>query len=457
MITHPKKHKKTLFIFRRDLRLDDNIGLIEAIKNSEIIIPMFNFDPMQIGSKNAYRSMHAIEFMIESLHELHEQLKEKMGKLYIFYGDPTTTIKSIIKDHNIDAVFINLDYTPFSMQRDAAITELCKQHAIHFQGHHDALLIGDPDAIKNSSGTTYRKYTAFYRAATQQAVAQPKPLPHDYAFYTGSLMGAEDNAYIFKKITQQTHVKKKLQNIKKFKEYETERNFPALDATTHLSAAHKFGTISIRQSYHAIAKTLGTSSQLIAELYWRDFFTYFAYHSPHVFGGPFYKKYEQLAWSSNKKNFNAWRMGTTGFPIVDAGMRQMNATGFMHNRVRMIVASFLVKDLHINWLWGERYFATQLTDYDPAINNGNWQWIASTGSEAQPYFRIFNPWLQQKKYDPQCLYIKKWAPELQNIPNTALHNWHTHYHNYTETDYPAPMVNHEHEKEISISLYKKIA
>ena len=194
---------------------------------------------------------------------------------------------------------------------------------------------------------------------------------------------------------------------------------------------------------------------LIKQLYWRDFFTQVAYHSPFVFGQPFHEKYSKLPWSNSEKAFTAWCTGTTGFPIVDAGMRELNATGFMHNRVRMIVASFLTKDLHIDWRKGERYFAQQLVDYDPAVNNGNWQWCASTGCDAQPYFRIFNPWLQQKKFDPQCIYIKKWVPELQKILPLTIHTW------YKEDsppikNYPRPMVDHGVESKKAKELYKNI-
>lgn len=237
-----------------------------------------------------------------------------------------------------------------------------------------------------------------------------------------------------------------------FQNYKDTHDFPSL-STTLLSPHLKFGSLSIREVYHTIAAKLGGEHSLIRQLYWRDFYSQIAFHAPFVFGHPYQKKFQTLPWSENKKAFAAWCAGKTGFPIVDAGMRQLNQTGFMHNRVRMIVASFLVKDLHINWLWGERYFAQQLIDYDPAVNNGNWQWCASTGCDPQPYFRIFNPWLQQKKFDPEAEYIKKWVVELQDIPTQLIHNW------YRSDDiiphYPRPIVEHSKESKKAKEDYRR--
>ena len=230
-----------------------------------------------------------------------------------------------------------------------------------------------------------------------------------------------------------------LKNIKEFKEYAQTRDIPAFP-TTGLSAHNKFGTLSIREVYYSIKDVLGASHPLIKQLYWRDFYTQIADHFPHVFGHNFLKKYKKLAWRNNTEHFKRWCTGTTGFPIVDAGMRQLNATGWMHNRARMIVASFLTKDLLIDWRWGEFYFAKQLADYDPAVNNGNWQWAASTGCDAQPYFRIFNPWIQQKNFDPQCTYIKQWVPELFDIPPKVIHTLHKN--TVSIKDYPRPIVDH---------------
>ncbi len=228
------------------------------------------------------------------------------------------------------------------------------------------------------------------------------------------------------------------------------RDIPSLK-TTGLSAHNKFGTLSIRQVYDVF---VATAPDLARQLYWRDFYTHLAYHFPYVFKGAFNKKYDAVAWKNNKAWFERWCLGTTGFPIVDAGMRQLNATGYMHNRVRMIVASFLTKDLHIHWQWGERYFAQKLVDYDPAVNNGSWQWAASTGADAQPYFRIFNPWLQQKKFDEDARYIKTWVPELKKVSVPTIHAW------YKQAEplfgYPLPMVDHAVQSAQAKELFKSL-
>lgn len=460
-----KQYKKSLFIFRRDLRLPDNTGLNAALRNSEKVVTVFIFDPKQIGSINNYRTMNGIQFMVESLQDLEKQLKAKKGHLNLMHGSNERVISSIIHSEKIDAIFLNYDYTPFSIKRDKAIEKLCNTKKIGFHGFHDELLIGDPDSILTGSKTPYGVYSAFYKKAIQHIKV---PTPERIAagsFFSGKITGAQTTG-IYKKVCPKENdaIKvhggrnnslKILHGIKKYKDYAQERNFPALDATTHLSATHKFGTLSIRESYHAIKKGLGARTQLLKELYWRDFFTYVAYHNPYVFGGPYHKKYAKLTWSKSKKNFEAWCEGKTGFPIVDAGMRQLNTTGWMHNRVRMIVASLLVKDLHINWLWGEKYFARQLVDYDPSVNNGNWQWAASTGCDAQPYFRIFNPWLQQKKFDPDCEYIKKWIPELKNSDPKVIHTWYKDSHESIK-GYPAPLVDHSIESKLTLKMYKGV-
>lgn len=458
-----KEYEKSLFIFRRDLRLEDNTALNEARLLSEKVITLFNFDPKQVGSKNSYRSTNSIQFMIESLQDLATACNKKKGHLQLFYGDTIRNISKIIRSEKIDAVFINYDYTPFSVKRDKTIEALCTKKKIAFHGYHDELLIGDPESILTGNKTPYSVYSAFYKKAAPQGVDKPQRLASG-TFFSTAIKGSE-NKSIYDKIQKKSNDKIKvnggrtnslkiLRNLKKYKNYNKERNFPALDATTHLSASHKFGTISIRESFYAIKKALGARTQLLKELYWRDFFTYVAYHSPYVFGNAFHKKYNKLSWSKSKKDFTAWCDGMTGFPIVDAGMRQLNTSGWMHNRVRMIVASFLTKDLHISWLWGEKYFAQQLVDYDPAVNNGSWQWAASTGCDAQPYFRIFNPWLQQKKFDPECTYIKKWIPELEPYSSKEIHNWFKK--EFEKGDYPYPIVDHKKEAKITLAMFKRV-
>jgi len=454
-------YKKSLFIFRRDLRLSDNTGLNNALAKSNKVVPCFIFDPRQIEDDNKYKSNNAIQFMIESLKRLNAELHRQDATLYLFYDNAEDVIKNLITQETIDAVFVNRDYTPFSITRDNAIKTICSKHAVTFEQSND-LLLHEPDTVTKKDGSPYSIFSAFYKKAIALNIQKPVAQRHR-SWFTKNIKNSESTA-IFKKILPKKNKEIAisggsnegtaiLKNLKKFNNYAHDRNYPSID-TTHLSAHLKFGTVSIRHAYQAIIKHLGSTHPLLRQLYWRDFFMHVAYHSPKVFGQPYKEKYTMLAWSNDKKQFKAWCEGKTGFPIVDAGMRQLNATGFMHNRVRMIVASFLVKDLHINWLWGEKYFAQQLVDYDPAVNNGNWQWCASTGCDAQPYFRIFNPWLQQKKYDPECTYIKRWISELKHYDNKTIHTWYKKTSPITK-EYPRPIIDHKKESALAKKLYRK--
>lgn len=454
-----KKYKLSLFIFRRDLRLIDNTALNNALAQSESIIPCFIFDPQQIGNNNPYKSNNAIQFMLKSLHDIEKNLNKKKATLYYFHGKPETIVKKLIKECSLDAVFVNADYTPFSIQRDKVIEDICKEYALAFESYHDALL-NAPHEVTKTDGSYYSVFSAFYKKASLITVSNSQELSKGN-WFTESIKIAEKKN-IFDTILSKKNKSiashggtqealKILKNLNLLKNYKNTRDYPSIP-TSHLSAHLKFGTVSIRQVYYAIKEQLGSFHLLLKQLYWRDFFTHIALHAPHVFGNAYHKKFNNLEWNNDTVLFKLWCKGTTGFPIVDAGMREMNTTGFMHNRVRMIVASFLVKDLHINWLWGEQYFAQQLVDYDPAVNNGNWQWCASTGCDAQPYFRIFNPWLQQKKFDPECIYIKKWMPELRSFDNKVIHNW------FKEDgpripNYPRPIINHTKETMIAKRMY----
>lgn len=457
-----KIYATSLMIFRRDLRLDDNTALIRATKESKKIIPLFILDPRQIGSKNKFRSMNAMQFMIESLNDLAQQIKDTGGKLYFFSGIAEKVVKQLITLKNIDAVYVNRDYTPFSIKRDKAIAKDCTKQGIEFISCTDELL-DDPDDIFTKSGTPYSIFTPYYRSARKISISKPQRT-RKFNWFTGSIAKSKSTS-VFKTIIKKENkdiwihggtkqAKKLLSKLTQLKNYTKTRDIPSID-TSNLSAHLKFGTISIRMAFDTIKRKLGSRHPLLRQLYWRDFYTYVAYHSSFVYGQPYREKYKKLWWSKSKKNFERWCNGETGFPIVDAGMRQLNATGYMHNRVRMIVASFLTKDLHINWLWGEKYFAQQLVDYDPAVNNGNWQWCASTGSDAQPYFRIFNPWLQQKKFDPQCIYIKEWIPELRNIAPKIIHSWNNPKHEDVP-NYPRPMIDHAKESAYAKKLFKSV-
>jgi deoxyribodipyrimidine photo-lyase len=449
----------TLFLFRRDLRLEDNTALLFALKNSKKVIAAFIFTPEQVEN-NPYKSSRSLQFMIESLEDLTKEIESKGGKLYLFFGKPEEVVSQCIQDLNVNSIMVNCDYTPYSIQRDQKIASLCKKRNISFHSFHDALLHPPEETVK-SDGTPYTVFTPFYRNAVRIKIALPLKNPHTN-YYSEPISFSIDHSF-YKKILPQRFNQQKggrteglkiLKNLSAFSNYEHFRDFPAEDKTTHFSPHLKFTTCSPREIYYSMQKELGADCALIRSLYWRDFFSSISFYFPNVFKGAFKSQFNNINWSRDTKQFLLWCEGKTGFPIVDAGMRELNQTGFMHNRVRMIAASFLVKDLHIDWRWGEKYFAQTLIDYDPAINNGNWQWVASTGCDAQPYFRIFNPWNQQMKFDPDCLYIKHWVPELASISPKTIHSWHLQK-DPCLFSYPSPIVDHAKESKICLEEYKK--
>lgn len=447
-------HRRSLFIFRRDLRLDDNTALNLALQRSERVLPCFIFDPAQT-EPHPYQSQPGLQFMLQSLTKLQRQFQQHSADLAFFAGSPDQVVADLHKQKHIQAVFTNRDYTPFSRHRDQRLAEVCKQLGMAFYSLADGLLT-EPEQILNQQQAPYRVFTAFYNKAKQWPVGSPQPLvahhflscrsttePNRLALAAhGTFPSGREGAL------------SSLSELHCCQNYQATRDFPALSATSGLSAHLKFGTCSVREAYYAIANQLGAEHPLIRQLYWRDFFTHIAFHYPKVFGQAFLEKYNSLQWQNNEKWFAAWCSGQTGFPIVDAGMRQLNQTGIMHNRLRMIAASFLVKDLHIDWRWGERHFAQKLVDYDPCVNNGNWQWAASTGCDAQPYFRIFNPWLQQKKFDADCQYIYQWLPELKKHPPKLLHQW---FKLHQGNDYQAPIVDHNQQTRIIKVHYQSAA
>lgn len=439
---------RALFIFRRDLRLEDNTGLIFALKNAKEVILAFILTPEQI-EHNPYRSDHCLQFMIESLEDLQEKIRAKKGKLYLFHGKPEQIVGKCIRTLHVDGVVVNRDYTPYSLQRDHKIEKMCAKHGVAFHSYDDALLVPFSETLK-SDGKPYTMFTPYYKNALRVEV--PKPIRNGHmGYFSHPIAFAKEHSF-FKTILPKRKVQQKggrsaalaiLKSLDKFSSYKRVRDFPAEEGTTHLSAHLKFTTCSTREIYHAIVDHFGEGSDLIRSLYWRDFFISIAFHFPRVFKEAFRAKFNKIRWSYDKKLFKRWCEGKTGCPIVDAGMREMNQTGFMHNRVRMIAASFLVKDLHIDWRWGEKYFAQTLIDYDPAVNNGNWQWVASTGCDAQPYFRIFNPWTQAGKFDPECRYIKQWVPELRSLSPKDIHD-----------PYRDSLVDHAKESKAALHAYR---
>jgi len=452
--------KRALFIFRRDLRLDDNTGLLAALESSGTVVPAFILDPRQTG-RHPYKSESALQFLVGCLAGLDRELRARGSRLYLFEGEAEKVVSGLIRSEAIDAVYLNRDYTPFSRRRDAAIADACRESNAAFVHCGDALL-NEPEAVAKKDGGPYTVFTPFFRASRAITARPPrKNVRGDYhrlriaseagpAVYGRVLRGR--NERLFRK-GGRAEALRILGRLGRLKDYDRTRDLPAVDGTTGLSPHNKFGTISIREFHAAVLKRLGPGHPLLRQLYWRDFFTHVAFNFERVFGRPFYPRYERVTWLDDPRRFRRWREGTTGFPIVDAGMRQLEATGFMHNRVRMICASFLVKDLHIDWREGERYFATKLEDYDPAVNNGNWQWVASTGCDAVPYFRIFNPWLQQKRHDPEAVYIKRWVPELGRAPADLIRRL-DRFEGRRPGGYPAPIVDHAVESVKALHMYR---
>ncbi|MGR8930260.1 MAG: cryptochrome/photolyase family protein [Gammaproteobacteria bacterium] len=450
-----KRYSLSLFIFRRDLRLIDNTGLNAALQKSARVLLCFVFDPRQIESHD-YQSQPGLQFMLESLLDLRRQIQQQGGRLFLFEGLPHNILVQLHRLYKIEAVFVNRDYTPFSRQRDADLSEACIPLGIHFHSHSD-LLLNEPELVTKSDGSPYKVFTAFYRNARQRLVTAPQALSSD-CFVDSQVddlslierfRGNHRNSFSGGRCAALLQ----MDRLTDCREYIVKRDFPALSATSNLSVYLKFGCCSIREAYAAVITRLGEDHPLLRQFYWRDFFTYIAFHFPMVFGQAFDIRYEAVVWRNDQNEFRAWQEGLSGFPIVDAGMRELKQTGCLHNRLRMIVASFLVKDLQIDWRWGERHFAQQLLDYDPCVNNGNWQWAASTGCDAQPYFRIFNPWLQQRKFDADCTYIKRWLPELRVFPPSIIHHW---YRKTLNSDYPGPIVDHRARAEQSRQMFRSL-
>jgi deoxyribodipyrimidine photo-lyase len=453
-----KTYKKSLYIFRRDLRLEDNTALLSALENSETVLPIFILNPKTLSKENEFYNSNSIEFMFNSLRDLNSELEKRGSKLHLFYGKQNEIIENIVKTESIEAIYQNKDYTPFARKRDQSIKELCENLAIDCNLYHDYLL-NPPKNVLKGDGTPYGVFTPYWKKASLNDVNPPRK--NSYTNY-GSIEC--ENMNLLNELLSTSNSELLLQGgrsealsilnkeIKELESYIEQRDIPSLKGTSRLSGHLKFGTISARELYYMLQEYLKNPSPIQRQLYWRDFWVYITYHSPKVFKTTYIKKYEELDWQFDEKKWQAWCVGKTGFPIVDAGMRELNTTGYMHNRVRMIVASFLTKDFHISYKHGEKYFAQKLLDYDPALNNGNWQWAASTGCDGQPYFRIFNPWRQQIRFDPECEYIKKWIPEVRELTPKQLHKYFKK--DVYVKDYPYPLVEHGDETPYAKSMFK---
>jgi len=457
-----KKFENGLFIFRRDLRIIDNNSLNFLSELCNNIYTIFIFTPEQVGTGNKYKSDNSVQFMIESLEDLATNIRKEGGQLYTFYGKNNKVITDCIKAFDINVVAFNLDITPYARERDNEIVKLCDQMKLYIIYDHDYYL-HPSGSIKTRSGEPYQKFTPYYETASKIKIQPPskkKQLPlRKKVTHIPNQISLEQSIKKFTKINpnilvkggRPTALKMLLKAAKTIKNYNSVHN-DLSKKTSELSASIKFGCISIREAY----KALHGNSGIIRQLYWRDFYANIMYEYPYVLGHSLKPKYDKIHWHHNSNWFNAWKKGETGYPIVDAGMRQMNTTGYMHNRARLIVASFLVKTLLIDWREGEEYFAQTLTDYDVANNNGNWQWISGGGADSQPYFRVFNPWRQTEEYDPKCEYIKKWVPELEDVPEKDILKWDTKYIEYKDITYPKPIVNYQEQREKVLKLYKTI-
>jgi len=456
------KHENGLFIFRRDFRIVDNNSLNVLSKMCKNIYTIFIFTPEQVGSGNNYKSNNSVQFMIESLVDLDSEIKKQGGQLHTFYGKNTKVLADCIKAWDINVVGFNIDITPYARERDDAITKMCEKMGVELVKEHDYYL-HPPGSIKTGSGDPYQKFTPYFETASKIKVPSPigkKQLPFKTnAANVPNKISLEQAMKRFTTINPNILVRggrpEALQllsrAVRTITNYNAIHNDLSLQ-TSELSASIKFGCISIREAYKAFHDKPG----IIRQLYWRDFYANIMYEFPRVLGNSLKQKYDKIHWHHNNKLFKAWCEGETGYPIVDAGMRQMNTTGYMHNRARLIVASFLVKTLLIDWREGEEYFAQTLTDYDPSNNNGNWQWISGGGADSQPYFRVFNPWRQAESYDPKCEYIKKWVPELKDVPTKDLLKWDTKYVDYKDVHYPKPIVDYEAQREKVLKLYASI-
>lgn len=443
-----------IYIFTRDLRLEDNLALIDALKNNSNVLPIFVFTPEQITDKNTYKSNNCVQFMIECLDELDSNLKKVGSRLFYFYGDTFDIIKKIIKNsdkYDFKSIYISKDYTFFAKKRESDLEKFCKKNDLQFNSIENHMLTGI-DVVKKDNGEFYRKFTPYYRVAQRFKVQLPMKntkknyVPKSYKFS----FEFKKNIHSFYEENKNILVKggrlnalKILKKIKDFKDYNHSREIPSLHGTTYLSAYLKFNVVSVREVYKFFTDNLTTTNHLITQLYWRDFYMQIMYNLNPIKSNRNY----DLKWDNNATWIKKWKDGKTGIPIIDAGMRQMNVCGWMHNRCRMIVSNFFIKIMGCDWTIGEKYFAMMLVDYDFSNNNGGWNWSASAFSgfefslDSQPYFRVFNPWRQAEKYDSECEYIKKWVPELKDVPVKDILNWNEKWNENKNCGYPQPIID----------------
>lgn len=424
-----------IFWFRRDLRLNDNAGLYRALKKGIPVLPIFIFDT-SILDKLEDKKDRRVEFIHNAIQAIHSELIEFKSSIQVFYSTPELVFKELIKTYSIQSVYTNHDYEPYAMERDSHIKRFLETNHISLKTFKDQCIF-EKSEITKDDGKPYTIFTPYSRKwkaklTDYDVKAYPTQKYFSNFFKTSSFQipGLRDMG--FEPSDLETPSKTIPKSI--VTNYTEQRNFPAIRGTSLLSVHLRFGTVSIR---NLAKQALALNETWLNELIWRDFYMMILHHFPHAAKNSFKPQYDKLSWRNNEAEFKIWCEGKTGFPIVDAGMRELNETGFMHNRVRMIVASFLVKDLLIDWRWGEAYFAQKLIDFDLSANNGGWQWAAGSGCDAAPYFRIFNPSEQIKKFDPKYEYIKKWVPE------------------FGTSNYPLPMVDHAKSRLRTLAAYKE--
>ena len=423
--------KVVFFWFRRDLRLEDNVGLYHALSSNFSVIPLFIFDKdiLEKLPKNDAR----VTFIHQTLLDLNTKLKEVNSSLLVKHGKPLKVWKSLINEFGIHKVFFNHDYEPYALDRDRQVTDMLHNEGIAVTSFKDQVIFEKYEVLKND-GDPYTVYTPYknkwldtFKLEEHTRSFNSSGLTDNFYEKRFEFPELEDLGFTESKIKVQPYDLSVLSN------YQKTRDYPSIDGTSKLSPYLRFGLISIRE---LVKKGHDENPVFLSELIWREFFIQILFHFPKVVTNSFRKKYDNIKWRNNDEEFEKWCKGITGYPMVDAGIRELNATGYMHNRVRMIVASFLCKHLLIDWRWGEAYFAEKLLDYELASNNGNWQWAAGTGCDAAPYFRIFNPTTQIKKFDKDLEYINKWIPDLN------------------ELTYPGEIVDHKYARERALKAYK---
>ena len=427
--------KKTIHIFwfRRDLRLEDNVGLFHALNSQVPVLPIFIFDESILSQlpKNDAR----VTFIHQQLEKIQLELSKAGKSLAVFHGIPQEVFKKLISENEIKVVYTNHDYEPYARKRDLELFQLFKEHNIEFKTSKDQVIFEKSEVVKDD-GNPYVVYTPYSNKwldhfnKIKLTSYNSEELISNIAIHNYPILKLEDIGFTPSAI-QVTPFDISSNLIDN---YEATRNFPALNKTSYLGIYLRFGAVSIRKM---VALALQSKNKtFLKELIWREFFMQILWHFPHTAKSSFKPKYDAIKWDNNEELFQKWCEGKTGYPFVDAGMRELNATGHMHNRVRMITASFLCKHLLIDWRWGETYFATKLLDYEQASNVGNWQWASGSGVDAAPYFRIFNPTEQIKKFDKDLIYIKKWIPEIDT------------------SSYPNSIVDHKEAREKCLRVYK---